>query len=53
MKALKVNGAWVQAPSEVRRVVVEYFRNQVGTDGRVRPRLDGVPVNQLSGEQNV
>lgn len=51
-KTLKVNGEWAQTPMEVRRVVVNYFRNQVIEEGGDRLRLDGVSFQRISEDQN-
>lgn len=42
MRALKVDGVWLQTPVEVRRAVVKYFTSHVSDQGSNRPRLDGV-----------
>lgn len=52
LRALKVNGEWVQNPVDVRRAVVDYFRNQVSEEGRDRPTLDGVPFERISADQS-
>lgn len=48
VRALLVDDVWVQSPTEVKRVVVDYFRNHVASVGGERPRLDGVPFASLS-----
>jgi len=48
IKALFVEGEWVQSPSEIRRVVVEYFSNHVSTERWERPKLDGVNFDSVS-----
>ena len=53
VRALKVNGGWVQTPTEVRREVVDYFRRHVGEVVRDRPSLDGVPFDWLTEEDNI
>jgi len=50
--ALKVDGGWVKSPSEVKRVVVEYFSKHVSRERWERPKLDGVPFDEVSPEEN-
>jgi len=52
LRALKVNGEWLQTPEEVRRAVIDYFKRQVSVVGGDRPRLDGVWFNKISEEEN-
>jgi len=52
VRALYVNGESVQTPTEVRRVVVEYFRSQVREVPNDRPYLDGVPFDRLTEDEN-
>jgi hypothetical protein len=52
VKALFVEGDWVQSPSEIRRVVVEYFSNHVASDRWDRPKLDGVNFDRVSDVEN-
>jgi len=52
IRALKVDGGWVETPMEVRRVVVDYFKKQVVDEKWDRPTLDGVPFAMLSEEEN-
>ena len=52
LKAIKVDGTWVEKPTKVRKVVVDYFRNQVADTHWERPTLDGVDFATLSGEDN-
>lgn len=42
IKALRLDDAWIQSPSDVRRVVVDYFRRQVLNTPWEHPKLDGV-----------
>ena len=53
IKALKLGEEWVQSPSDVRRVVVEYFTNHVANHMWERPKLDGVPFDRLRVEDNL
>jgi len=52
LKAIKVDGVWVDKPEDVRREVVAYFRRQLEVDRRERPTLDGVDFARLSVEEN-
>jgi len=52
IRALQVEGGWVQTPEEVRGEVVEYFKRQVASPCWERPRLDGVNFGMLSEEEN-
>lgn len=52
LKAIKVDGGWVDTPVEVRRAVVDYFKIHVAEDKWDRPTLDGVPFDTLSEEDN-
>ena len=52
LRALKVNDMWVHTPVDVRRAVVEYFRNQVTSEVGERPRLDGVSFQRISEGKN-
>jgi hypothetical protein len=52
IKALKVGDAWVQSPTEVRRVVVDFFSNHVAAPEWERPKLDGVVFEHLGDEEN-
>lgn len=52
LKAIKVEGEWVDTPLEVRRKVVVYFRKQVEEVRRDRPALDGVHFARLSEMEN-
>ena len=52
LKALKVEGVWVEKSMNVRREVVTYFRKQVEEDRRERPTLDGVNFATLTEEEN-
>jgi len=52
IKALRVGEEWVQSPMEVRRVVVEYFRNHVAASEWVRSKLDGVPFATIGVDEN-
>lgn len=49
---LKVDGGWVQSPSDIRRVVVDYFKNHVKMERWERPKLDGVLFAQVSMDEN-
>ena len=53
IKALRVGEEWVQSLMEVRRIVVEYFTNQVAAYLWERSRLDGIPFERVSDEDNV
>ena len=52
LKALKVDGGWVDNPTGVRKVVVDYFKNQVTDDKWKKSTLDGVHFAKLSEEEN-
>ena len=52
VNAILVDGVWIQSPTEVRRVVVEYFTNHVSTERWERPRLDGVHFDHVSQDDN-
>jgi len=52
IKALKENDGWVVSPLEVRRKVVEYFKNYVAASGWERTGLEGVNFERLSNEDN-
>lgn len=52
IRALKVEGVWVQTPEEVNGAVVEYFKKQVATTNWERPKLDGVVFEKLSESKN-
>lgn len=52
IRALQVEGGWVQTPEEVREAVVEYLERQVTTTYWERPRLDGVAFEILSDGEN-
>lgn len=53
MRALKVGEGWAQSPVEVRREVVDFFTRHTASSHEVRLRIDGVPFNTLSEEQNL
>jgi len=53
IKALRVGEEWVQSPTEIKRVVVEYFTNQVATALWDRPKLDGLSFDKVSETDNV
>jgi hypothetical protein len=48
INAIKVNGTWVDSPTEVRKAVVDYFKIQVSDTNWERPTLDGVDFATLS-----
>jgi hypothetical protein len=52
IKALKVEGEWIQSPSEIKRAVVDYFQRHVLNGEWERPRLDGVNFAFISEERN-
>lgn len=52
IKALKVDDGWVTLPSDVRKAVVDFFTNHVDDIAWERPKLDGVPFERLSLEEN-
>jgi hypothetical protein len=52
IKALKVEGEWVQTPPLIKVAVVEYFKNQVSSSEWERPRLDDVYFESISEEGN-
>ena len=52
IKALKVGEVWVQSPMEAKRVVKEYFLDHVSSVVWEHSKLDGVPFDSLSVEQN-
>lgn len=52
IRALQVDGGWVQTPEEIRGAVVEYFGRQVATTHWERPKLDGVAFDMLSEDDN-
>lgn len=52
IKALKVNGDWVQSPIDVRMEVVDYFKAQVSALPCTRPTLDGVIFERLTEDDN-
>lgn len=52
IRALQVEGGWVQTPEEVREAVVEYFERQLATTYWETPRLDGVAFEILSDGEN-
>jgi hypothetical protein len=53
IKALMDNGLWVEKPFEVRKVVVDYFKNHVADTHWERPTLDGVDFATLSVAENL
>ena len=52
IKALKVDGGWVDSSMEVRRAVVDYFQWHVAEERCERLTLNGVPFSTLSNEEN-
>jgi len=48
-----VDDEWFETPTEVRKVVVNYFRSQVAADGSVRLTLERVPFDMLTEEENL
>jgi hypothetical protein len=52
IKVLKDGDGWVNDVEGVRRVVVEYFKNQVSSEEWERPKLDGVNFKTVSEEDN-
>jgi len=53
LKAINVDGVWVESPTDVRQVVVDYFRNHMAKSYWERPTLDGVDFAMLSEEDNM
>jgi hypothetical protein len=53
IKALREIDGWVVSPYDVRRKVVEYFKNIVANDRWERPKLDGVNFERVSDEDNI
>jgi len=53
LKAINVDGVWVESPTDVRQAVVDYFRNHVAKSYWERPTLDGVDFAMLSEEDNM
>ncbi|MCI19303.1 RNA-directed DNA polymerase (Reverse transcriptase), partial [Trifolium medium] len=53
IRALKVEGGWVESPEAVRNHTVEFFRNHFKSVVWPRPHLDGIAFPTLSEEQNL
>ena len=53
IKSLRENDGWVVSPFDVRRKVVDYFKNIVANDRWERSKLDGVNFERLSEEENM
>lgn len=53
IKALRENDGWVVSPYDVRRKMLEYFKNIVANDRWERPKLDGVNFERVSEEDNI
>jgi hypothetical protein len=52
IKAIKVNGVWVQSPCEVIKEVVEHFTNRVSSSNWDHQKLDNVSFEKASKEAN-
>ncbi|MCH79914.1 RNA-directed DNA polymerase (Reverse transcriptase), partial [Trifolium medium] len=50
--ALKVEGEWVENPTRIREVIVDYFRHHFSSERWQRPTLEGVPFPCLSLDEN-
>jgi hypothetical protein len=50
IKALKVDGCWVEKPDQIRGAAVNYFQNQFQAHHWSRPTLDGVFFPSLSDD---
>jgi len=52
LKAINVNGIWVDSPTDVRKAVVDHFKIQVADATWEQPTLDGVDFARFSSEDN-
>lgn len=53
MVGLNIEGSWVEDPVHLKPKVKEFFENKFQRDVDIAPKLEGVPFNQLSQEDNV
>jgi hypothetical protein len=53
INALRVDGRWVESPSEVRREVVSYFTSQFHSSFWLRPRLYDISFPSITIEDNL
>jgi hypothetical protein len=51
--ALKDGDVWLESPSQIRDLVVNYFSNHFMAKSSIRPNLDGVNFPSLSLEDNI